>query len=511
MEGAQTQALQQSKAWQWAVPLTVGAVALGVLYRPLLPSLWAVPLSGETNESLGVFALALAAWLVWQRRHVLQATPRRTDPQGLWLLLLGAVLALLGYRLIMRFLLAVSLPCLVAGTVWWLYGRRWVAHLWFPILLLMAVAPLPLDLVGAIAFRLQNIVARLATFLVGVLGVPVERVGVTLFIGKHAVQVSEACSGWHTFSAAAWLFLILLYWLHTDRWWRWLWVLPFLLPLAVLANTLRVTTVALGMASGQYWVGQSPWHELLGIGYFLALSLGLMRGLMGMSNATSVDLTATAPAPPTPIHRPLWVWAAALWAVVALATVLVWQGQRAMAHYSLPTFPPRLSSWVKVSATDDDAQDGEWFNHAEYRSPDRKRTARAFLHLPLSAVKRPKRLLNLWLGMGYELLSTKTETITAPRGTVPLQLAYFVKGRDRVVVAVTYLHPTKTATSPVSARLKRMWEQLLYGAPRPWVTVGVAAGDEPTALALGRALVAYTDTWLAASGQPVQMRGGRRR
>ncbi|MFA0781503.1 MAG: hypothetical protein RJAPGHWK_003033, partial [Candidatus Fervidibacter sp.] len=160
------------------------------------------------------------------------------------------------------------------------------------------------------------------------------------------------------------------------------------------------------------------------------------------------------------------------------------------------TFPARLGDWVRVQIHDDDTADGEWFAQATYRSPDRQRFAKAFLHLPLSAVKRPKRLLNLWLGMGYEMVASRTVTVTVPTRSVPVQLVRFTRANEQVVVAVTYLHPERAATSPVSARLGRVLEQLRYGTPRPWVTVGIAATDEPSALALERTLVGEVEHWL---------------
>jgi exosortase len=458
---------------------------------------------------LGFFALLLGGCLVWQRRKSLQHLPLHTDSQGLWLLLLGALLAWLGYRLIMRFLLALSLACLAAGSVWWLCGRRWAAHLWFPFLLLAGVAPLPLDLVGAIAFRLQNIVARLATFLIGVLGVPVERDGVTLWIGGHAVQVNEACSGWHTFSAAVWLFLVLLYWQRPDRWWRWVAVLLLLLPLAVFANTLRVTTVALGIAFRQSWVAVSPWHELIGMVYFLGLALVLMRWLTAgkgrqqeMPSPDLPDLSSSRALS----KRALWAWAVGLWLLLGITLASVWQSRHAVAALRLPTFPTRLGDWTLMQFQDDDAGDGEWFAQATYRSPDGQRLVKAFLHLPLNATKRPKRLLNLWLGIGYELVANRTILTKTKIRPVPIQIARFTRANEQVIVAVTYLHPDQAVTSPVSARLRRIWEQLRYGMPQPWVTVGVAAPDEKSALTLERLLVAEVEEWLQRSLLPQRER-----
>lgn len=470
---------------------------MGLLYRPLLPTLRMVPLSGEANEGLGIFAPLIAVWLAWQRRHILKALPRRTDPHGLWLLMAGALLAFLSHWLVLRFPLAVSLACVVAGSVWWLLGREWATRVWFPLLLLVAIAPLPLDLVGTIAFRLQNIVARLATFLIGVLGVPVGRDGVTLWINGHAVQVNEACSGWHAFSAAVWLFLVLLYWQRPNRGWCWLTISLLLLPLAVFANTLRVTTVALGIAFHQNWVTASPWHELIGMVYFLGLASVLMHWLMVSEGQRRKELLPPlSPLPHTPSKQALWAWSVGMWLLCGAALTGGWQSQHAMTALCPPTFPMRLGNWVRAQVHDDDTADGEWFAQATYRSPDGKTHAHALLHLPLSATQFPKRLLTLWLGKGYEMVGSRTVTVRMPTRSVPVQLVRFTRANEQAIVAVTYLHPTQAAASPITARLGRIWEQLRYKVPRPWVTVGVAAPDEVSALMLEEALVAEVDRWL---------------
>lgn len=497
----------QKRAW-WA-PLLVAGLGLVLLYRPLLPTLFAVPLSRQVNEGLGLFALFLAAWLIWQRRAFLQTLPRLPDPQGLWLFSLGAFLALVSYRLSLRFPLAISLACLVAGSVWWVLGRQWVVCLWFPLLLLVAVAPFPVDLVEAIAAPSQAVAARLAAFLLGTLSVPVERLGAALLVRGHALQVNETCSGWHLFSAAVWLFLLLLYWQCPCRWARWLLALPFLFPFAVLANTLRVTTVAFGLAFHQRWVTASPWHELMGIGFFLLLAIGLVRWL-SPSQRSEGSLT---PQPlrwqGAPSGRTLWALAAGVWLVWAAGVVLARQGQQSIPIPHLPHLPSRLGAWGQVAVRSDDPTDGGWFTEATYRTPDGEGITQAFLQLPLKATHHPLRFLSLWRGMGYEVVGSRLVTVASPRRLVPLQLVRLVKDREWFIV-VTYLHPERATPSLVGARLQRIWEQLLYGVPRPWVAVGIAAPDERTALTLGRDLVAFVEQWLVSleSSSSVQGNGG---
>jgi hypothetical protein len=63
-------------------------------------------------------------------------------------------------------------------------------------------------------------------------------------------------------------------------------------------------------------------------------------------------------------------------------------------------------------------------------------------------------------------------------------------------VAVTYLHPKRAVTSPVSARWHRMQEQLLFGVSKPWLAVGVAGSDDKSVLKAFKTLAAKMDEWL---------------
>jgi exosortase len=483
--------------WLWVLPLTAALIALAVIFHPLSVNLATIPLSGSTNESLGVFALLLSGWLVWRERERLKNLPAQPDAWGLVFLLLGALVAIAGYRLVMRFALGVALVLIATGAVWWLWGRHWVRHLWFPLLLLVAIVPLPLDLVGAIAFRMQTIVARYAAFLAGLFGVPVERVGVTLNIPGHVIQVNEACSGWHSFSAAFWLFLLLLYWQRPQRWWQWLWVIPVLFPIAIVSNIFRVTTVVVSAANGFDLLLRSPWHEMLGLGYFLLLVWLLFRyAIKWQSEGTSnVVFSATEAKGLLPARSRAWQLTGLLWVFAGLVLWTGWQMGRAASNFKPPEIPKQLGEWKLVWENVEGLDDGYWFAQARYEAKGQP-PLQILLHIPIENRHRPKRLLNLWLGQGYELVGSETLTVDLPHRQIPAQLVRFAKGQEIQFVAVTYLHPKRAVTSPVSARWHRMQEQLLFGVSKPWLAVGVAGSDDKSVLKAFRTLAAKMDEWL---------------
>lgn len=483
--------------WSWLLPSLAALAALTVIFRPLSVSLTTIPLSGSTNESLGIFAILLSGWLIWEERKQLRNLPIQPDAWGLLLLLLGTLMVFVSYRLVMRFVLGFALVLIASGGVWWLWGRNFVRQLWFPLLLLFAVVPLPLDLVGAIAFRMQTIVARYASLLSGLLGVHVERVGVTLNIPGHAIQVNEACSGWHSFSAAFWLFLLLLYWQKPKQWWQWLWVIPILFSVAILANIFRVTTVVVSAANGVDLFLHSPWHEMLGLSYFLLLVWLLLRYAVKWqgAEASNIVFSAVGETSLLPAWNRVWQLAGFLWVIAGLALLTSWQTSRTVSSFKPPEIPSRLGKWKQTWKDVGGLKDGYWFAQIRYEAKD-EQPVHAFLHIPIENRHRPKRLLNLWLGQGYELADSKIITVGLLSRKASVRLVRFVRGQEQQFVAITYLHPRKITTSPTSARWYRMQEQLLRGVSRPWLAIGVAGNNAQTTLEVFRALAVEMDRWL---------------
>ncbi|MDH7570002.1 MAG: exosortase/archaeosortase family protein, partial [Armatimonadota bacterium] len=264
------------QAPQWAIPAALATAAVVLLHHPLSYNLARVPMVGTDNEGLGLAAFALAAGVAWHRRDALRELAVAPDRRGWFLVVLGGLLALVGHQQEMRLPLAVSLPLILGGALWVAYGRQWAAALWFPLVLLVAVVPLPAEINKAISFPMQAIAARFAAIVVDLLGTPVRREGVTLWVEGRSILVSEGCSGWRTFTGAFWLFLVFTYWQQPPRWWQWVGYLLLLLPIAIAANTLRVITVVAGAVRGLDWLLDSPWHELVGFAYFIPLVWMLM-------------------------------------------------------------------------------------------------------------------------------------------------------------------------------------------------------------------------------------------
>jgi exosortase len=141
--------------------------------------------------------------------------------------------------------LAVSLPVLLFGLIWYLAGWKWAKGLWFACAFLLFMVPLTfLDTV--VAFPLRLFVTTFAVKILNVFGMDVIQNGTAIHSVKNTFEpldVADPCSGIR--SLIALMALTAVYGYTTmDRWWK-KWIL-FLscIPLAVIGNLARIVTIA---------------------------------------------------------------------------------------------------------------------------------------------------------------------------------------------------------------------------------------------------------------------------
>lgn len=271
--------------------LTALVVALGVLLWPVVKyaiEVW----SGDEQLRFAFLVPPVLAALVWWRRDSLVGLPRPgKGTTRLGLVILG--LAVIGYAVAER-LDARSPMAIMAGVVLWsvivsLWGWPHARALAFPVALLTLTLSLQQSLIAPIAFWLQNVTADSASALSHVIGLPIDQEGLVLRGQRFAFIVADTCSGMNSLLPLLTLAGLLLYVVRVTPLGG-LGVLASVLPLVILANTVRVECVLL-VASG---FGQDA-----AMGFFHGASslvlFGLaLLGLLLVSKVARCQISATA-------------------------------------------------------------------------------------------------------------------------------------------------------------------------------------------------------------------------
>lgn len=186
-----------------------------------------------------VVALGLAWWRRRQRPTQLQA-----DGRGL--LVVGCAMAMLiaGGRFYLPFLQDFALLLWIFGLATTLGGRaalRWLA----PALgFLVFMVPLPYRLEQLVTLPLQQVATSWSCWLLECLGQPALAEGNVVLVNDVRLEVAQACSGLRLFVC-----VVALAYLHAvvsrRAWWTKLAAFGLIVPVALLANTLRIAATGL--------------------------------------------------------------------------------------------------------------------------------------------------------------------------------------------------------------------------------------------------------------------------
>jgi exosortase len=244
-------------------------VYYNVLQR-LVASWWDDP-----NFSHGFFVPLFSLFVVWQDRTRLRETLVQPSAWGilivaaaLWTLIVGN----LGAEL---FLSRSSFVILIAGLIITFWGWARFRALLFAWVCLLLMIPLPAIIFNQITFPLQLFASQVSTFLLNLVNVPVLREGNVIQIPAMPLEVAEACSGIRSLVSLGTLAVIYGYLLDADAGWRRITLVVSAIPIAVLANALRITGTGL---VAEYWdplKAEGFFHQFSGWVIFI-FSLGLL-------------------------------------------------------------------------------------------------------------------------------------------------------------------------------------------------------------------------------------------
>jgi exosortase B len=249
------------------LPIAVGLIALfGPTFFGLARTLW------RTDDyAHGPVILAVAIWLMWQRRHALQGASRRPHgPAGIALITTGLLMYMAGRSQDISVLEVGSLIPILAGTLMAMRGPTALHALWFPVVFLVFLVPVPGAFVDAITGTLKQHVSDIAERILYAADYPVGRSGVILTVGQYQMLVADACSGLNSMFSLAALAVLYLYMVDRRNWIHNAIVLAGTFPIAFAANVVRVLALVLVTYHFGDEAGQGFLHGAAGIVLVLA-------------------------------------------------------------------------------------------------------------------------------------------------------------------------------------------------------------------------------------------------
>ncbi len=278
--------------WKSVWPILIG---LCVLYLPTIYTFANTVWINEDQAHAPIILLAVA-YIFWQKRDCLiEETTQKCNPVAGWMLLLfGLLIYLLGRTQGVKSFEIGSLVPVLLGTLLITRGITTIKALWFPLLFLILMIPLPGPLVDGLTGPLKQNISELAETVLYWAGYPIARSGVTLSIGPYQLLVADACSGLNSMFSLSAMGLLYLYLMRYTSWTRNSVMIASLLPIAFFANLLRVIILVLVTYHFGDEVGQGFIHKFAGFLLFfvsmfclLALDAFLGRVLPRVSKVES--------------------------------------------------------------------------------------------------------------------------------------------------------------------------------------------------------------------------------
>lgn len=272
-------------------PLKTGwPIALGLLVL-YLPTYWMLAHGfWNTDEyAHGPIVLVVTLYLIWQQRSTFingtnAFAPTRGEAAVGWILLIfGLLMYAVGRSQDVLILEIGSQIPVILGAILITVGLLAARALWFALFFLLFMIPLPGFLVDALTGPLKQYISVIAEHVLYAVGYPIARSGVVLTVGQYQLLVADACSGLHSMFSLSAMGLLYLYLMQHTSIRRNLLIMAAILPIAFIANIVRVMVLILVTYHLGDEAGQGFLHGFAGIMLFVTglLFLFALDGVLG--------------------------------------------------------------------------------------------------------------------------------------------------------------------------------------------------------------------------------------
>nr|WP_321467008.1 VPLPA-CTERM-specific exosortase XrtD [uncultured Desulfobulbus sp.] len=249
-----------------------GALFIALYHNivPFILSQWK-----NSDYAFCVFVPFIAAYLFWERKQAFSA-PSQPSWQGIWWVMLGLLLYLLGELGGEYYSIFVSSWLVLLGLLWLHWGWCKLRKLIFPVCFLLAMFPFPNVVNNSLSLHLKLISSKIGVLLMHYLGISVFRSGNVIDLGFTRLEVVEACSGLRYLLPMIIVGILIVAQKRLFFWQRAL-IVVLAVPFSILINSVRIALIAVLYPLLGKGVVDGAWHDVIGWELFM-VSIGLMLG-----------------------------------------------------------------------------------------------------------------------------------------------------------------------------------------------------------------------------------------
>ncbi|KQS04171.1 exosortase [Sphingomonas sp. Leaf357] len=156
-----------------------------------------------------------------------------------------------------------------------IWGGTVLRAVWFPLVYMLFVFPPPDTLFAMLTQPLKILISQTAVTMLHGLGYPIAGSGVMIQIGQYQMLVAAACAGLNSLLSLTALGMFYTYIRHSSNFAYMLVLICFILPIAIVANLVRVLLLLLITYHFGEAAGQGFFHELAGLSMFASALLSI--------------------------------------------------------------------------------------------------------------------------------------------------------------------------------------------------------------------------------------------
>lgn len=245
--------------------------------------MWANVWTGDDDNGHCWMIPLLCIYMIWHKRADLAKLPKAPSLHGLWFIILGIFLCMLAVRTHQGRLPMIALPFLLIGMVWYQWGIRTALMTAYPLFFFWLSIPLPG--IAPITVHLQLIATQGAHWGASLCGVEtiVDGTNIASATGNwDAYDIAGGCSGLRSLMALVMISFAWAYLADKLSLWKRAILAVSAIPLAVVGNAFRVTSIFVCAEYVNPAFAGKTWHDWSGLLFFFPITLLGLTALHGI-------------------------------------------------------------------------------------------------------------------------------------------------------------------------------------------------------------------------------------
>lgn len=238
MDSATVEILKNTKLHN-AFGLTFIGLLIALAYKTTFIWMYGRYISEDSYYSHGLIVPLITIYFIYSQKDRLSLAEQNFSLFGLCIVLFAIILHILGTILYIFSISGFSLFFLFIGLSLFLFGRKRTKVVWFPLIFLVFMFPIPMAVIELVSFPLKMLAANAGVWIVDQIGIPVHREGFNIFIPAGHLLVGNPCSGLRSLIAFLALGAIIAY-LGPITKLKKLTLFLITIPIAMLSNIVRI-------------------------------------------------------------------------------------------------------------------------------------------------------------------------------------------------------------------------------------------------------------------------------